>query len=76
MKKIKQIELAKTLNCTQATISRYLSNQREISLRDAIKVSKKHKLPIAVFVDKDLQIKHLGKSFISKDNNNNKSSNT
>ena len=68
MRKIKQTEIAKTLSCTQATISRYLSNQREISLRDAIKVSRAHKLPITIFIDEDLQLKYFGKSFISSNN--------
>ncbi len=65
MKKITQLEMAETLGCGQATISRYLTNSRNITLKDAVIVSTAHNLPITIFIDANLQIKYFGKSFIT-----------
>jgi transcriptional regulator with XRE-family HTH domain len=64
MKKITQKQIASFLNCKQATVSRYLTNTREIKLSDALKVSKHFKVPIEIFSNSDCQIKYFGKSFI------------
>lgn len=67
MKRLKQLEIANTIGCTQPTVSKYLSNKLEISLSDAKKVSESMKIPITIFIDSELQKKYFGKSFI--DNN-------
>lgn len=67
MKKITQTEIAKTLGCKPPTVSRYFSNLRDISLKDAEIVSKKHNLPITIFIDGNLQKRYFGKSFLSEE---------
>lgn len=78
MKKITQKQIAELLKCNQPTISRYLTNSRDIKLSDALKVTKEFKVPIDIFTNAKTQIKYFGKSFITnhtqsvtkKDNNN------
>ena len=65
MKIITQKDIADILSKKTATVSRYLTGKRSIKLSDALKVSEKFKVPVKIFIDSDLQIKHFGKTFLT-----------
>ena len=70
MKKFTQKQFANVLGCGQPSISRYLTNTRDISLKDSKKIEAELKVPAEIFIDPELQIQYFGKSFISKSNCN------
>jgi len=66
MKKINQNDIKEILGVSLATVSRYLSGKRRISLDTALKVSKTLNVPVDIFTNADIQLKYFGKSYISK----------
>jgi len=73
MKTITQSKIAKILNRSQSFVSKRLSKN---ALRgfEILKLSKELNIPAETFLDADLQIKYLGKSYLQENNTQTKKS--
>ncbi|MDS1315794.1 helix-turn-helix transcriptional regulator [Aliarcobacter butzleri] len=68
MEKLTQEKIRQVLNCKLATVSRYLTGKRGISLVSALKVRDSLNVPVEIFTDSNEQLKYFGKSFIASEN--------
>ena len=51
MKKIKQTEIAKVLDCSQSRISKFYNDRLDISVKEADKVEKSLGIPMRAWLD-------------------------
>ena len=61
---MKIIDIENKTNYSSSNIIRWLNNSRPIKLEIAREISNKMKVPITIFEDANVQVKHLGKSYL------------
>ncbi len=57
IRKISQQKLAQDLNLNQSTLAKWETNDRKITLDQAIKLANYFQIPVGDFIAKDLRIK-------------------
>ena len=61
---MKIIDIENKTNYSSSNIIRWLNNSRPIKLEIAREISNKMKVPITIFEDANVQVKHLGKPYL------------